>query len=340
MAYIESDTRPQISVVLPTCNRAALLENCLNALLGQRTTRTFEVILVDNASSPHRIAARVALFPQVRLITETRRGSSHARNAGIRTARGEIIAFIDDDTQPAPDWLENLVAPFFARAEVAAVTGQTVPLKLETEAERLFEAYGGLWCGKDPAEFDSGWLRSKLWRLPIWQVGTTANVAFRASVFRDPAVSLMDERLGAGTLVGGGEDLYLFYRILRAGHLIVYQPSAKIRHAHRQNLVDLSTQLQAYRRGEVAFCLLSLVHERDWRALLHLLLWIPYWRATQLFGELLRRVRGKKRFRLRMLLQEWRAYVQGPATLHLAHRQSRRELADSLIKKTVLIARI
>ena len=323
-ARAEGEPRPEISILLPTCDRSALLERCLDALLRQRTTRTFEVIVIDNATHSGHASESVTRFPRVRLITEPRRGLSYARNAGIRAARGEIVAFTDDDTQAAPDWLENLVAPFFARAEVASVTGQTLPLKLETEAERLFEAYGGLGCGKDPAEFNFGWLSSKVWRLPLWQIGTTANAAFRASVFRHPAVGLMEERLGAGSPVGAWEDLYLFYRILRARYVIVYQPSAKVRHAHRQNLTELSEQLQAYRRGEVAFCLLSLKREREWRALLHLVLWIPYWRATQLFGELLRRVHGQKLFRLPMLLREWCAYLQGPPALFLSHRRVQR----------------
>jgi len=319
----KDETRPEISILLPTCNRAAQLEACLDALLHQRTTRTFEVIVIDNTPQADSTREPVARFPNVRLIAAPRRGLSYARNAGIHAAQGKILAFTDDDTVASSDWLENLVAPFFARNEVAAVTGQTRPLKLETEAERLFEAYGGLGCGKAAAEFDRRWL-TKQWRLPLWQIGTTANAAFRASVFRDPGVGLLEERLGAGTPAGAWEDLYLFYRILRTGQVIVYQPNAKMRHAHRQNMRDLSKQLQGYRRGEVAFCLLSLKREREWRALLHLILWIPYWRATQLLGELLRRVQGEKLFRFSILLREWCAYLCGPAALLVSNRRVRR----------------
>jgi GT2 family glycosyltransferase len=318
--HAKGETRPEISILLPTCNRTALLEDCLDALLRQRTTRTFEVIVIDNAPHAGYTNETVTRFPDVRLIAEPRRGLSYARNAGIRSARGEIVVFTDDDTQAAPDWLENLVAPFFARAEIAAVTGQTLPLKVENEAERLFEAYGGLGCGKAPAEFDLGWLSSQ-WHLPLWQIGTTANAAFRTRVFRHPAVGLLDERLGAGSPAGAWEDLYLFYRILRAGYVIAYRPGAKMRHAHRQTLPELSKQLQAYRRGEVAFCLLSLNCEREWRALLHLALWIPYWRGTQLLGELLRRTRGQKLFRLPMLWREWCSYLYATAALFLSHRR-------------------
>jgi len=204
------------------------------------------------------------------------------------------------------------------------VTGQTLPFKLQTEAERLFEAYGGLGSGKTPAEFDLHWLRSNWARLPLWQIGTTANAAFRAEIFSDARVGLLEERLGAGSPAGAWEDLYLFYRILLAGYVIVHKPSATIRHAHRENLPELCRQLQAYRRGEVAFCLLALKREREWRALPHLFLWIPWWRATQLLGELLRRVRGESLFQLSMMIREWAAYLSGPAALLRSDRRVRR----------------
>src|ERR1700735_129506 len=220
MAGVKGDAPPQISVLLPTCNRPKLLENCLRALSCQQTRYTFEIIVVNNAPARSDISDAVAQFPKARLITEKRRGLSYARNAGIRAARGNILAFTDDDTLAASDWLENLADPFFSRPEITAVTGQTLPLKLETEAELLFEAYGGLWCGTTQSEFNKKWLSSRHFCLPLWVIGTTANAAFRASIFRDPAVNLLDERLGAGSPVGAWEDLYLFYRILRAGGVI------------------------------------------------------------------------------------------------------------------------
>lgn len=321
---IEATPQPDVSILLPTRDRVALLAKCLGALLSQRTGQTFEVIVIDNAPEPGYSSNVVIHVPEVRTVIEPRQGLSYARNAGIRAARGRILVFTDDDAQPELDWLENLTRPFSERPNVVAVTGRTLPLKLETEAERLFEAYGGFDSGKLLAEFDIKWLIAMPWRLPLWQVGTTANAAFRKEIFQRPGIGLLDERLGAGSPVGAWEDLYLFYRILRAGHTILYQPSAQIRHMHRQSLAELSKQLEAYRRGEVAFCLLSLNNEREWRALSHLMIWIPYWRITQLLGELLRRLRGKKRFRFSIFLREWLAYVKGPFALFQSHRRVKR----------------
>lgn len=321
---VEITRRPEVSILLPTRDRLALLEKCLDALLSQRTERAFEVIVIENTPLPGYSGGAAKNLPQVRTITEPRQGLSYARNAGIRAARGRVVVFTDDDAQAEPEWLENLTRPFSERPDVVAVTGRTLPLKLETEAERLFEAYGGFGSGKVAAEFNLRWLTSKVWRLPLWQIGTTANAAFRREIFERPGIGLLEERLGAGSPVGAWEDLYLFYRILRAGHVILYQPSAQIRHLHRQDLTELSKQLEAYRRGEVAFCLLSLKREREWRALFHLLVWIPYWRITQLLGELLRRLQGRKRFRFPILLREWLAYLEGPAALFQSHRRVRR----------------
>jgi glycosyltransferase involved in cell wall biosynthesis len=321
---MNAESRPQISVLLPTCDRSESLEKCLVALNAQRTSHTFEVIVIDNSRRQGQSTKPNANFPHIRRIAESRPGLSCARNAGIRAASGNILVFTDDDTLAEPDWLENLVAPLFSTAAVAAVTGQTVPLRVETEAERLFEAYGGLGGGKIATEFNGSWLRSKFFRLPLWQVGTTANAAFRASLFRDSRIGLMEERLGAGSPAGAWEDLYIFYRILRAGYVIAYRPSAKTCHAHRQHMADLTKQLQAYRRGEVAFCLLSLLRDREWRAILHLFLWIPYWRIAQLLGELLRRTGGEKLFRFPMLAREWIAYFEGPVALFRSHHGLRR----------------
>ena len=57
--------------------------------------------------------------------------------------------------------------------------------------------------------------------VPTWRIGSTANAAFRASIFSDPRIGLMDEALGAGMPTGCSEDTYLFYKVLRAGYRIV-----------------------------------------------------------------------------------------------------------------------
>jgi cellulose synthase/poly-beta-1,6-N-acetylglucosamine synthase-like glycosyltransferase len=314
---------PALSVIVATRGRTRQLERCLTALTRQTIAEHVEIIVVDNAPQPSLAGDLLRRFPDVRVINESRIGLSCARNAGLAAAHGEIFVFTDDDTEAGPDWLSRLVQPF-VRPEITGVTGNVRPMKMETEAERLFEAYGGLGRGESYREYGREWLRSQKLCLPLWRIGATANAAFRAVVFKDPNVGALDEHLGAGSPTGAWEDLYLFYRMLGQSYVIAYEPRAVILHAHRERLEDLKRQLQAYRRGEVAFCLLVLWRHHEWRAIPHLLLWIPYWRLTQFAGELCRRLCGRRRFNLRIAMHEWWAYLQGPVALWISHRHVQR----------------
>ena len=80
----------------------------------------------------------------MKLVTEwIGRGSLMRGTVGSWRSQGEIVVATDDDVIAPPDWLEKLLAPFVG-PEVMVVTGNILPWKLETSAQRLFEAYGGL----------------------------------------------------------------------------------------------------------------------------------------------------------------------------------------------------
>lgn len=116
-----------VSVVIPTCNRRAILSRCLAALADQ-TFADFEIIVVDDCSTDNTIEMLTSLSgdrPSLRLRWfrhERHAGANAARNRGIQEARGEIVAFLDSDCIAEADWLEKLVAGFDAE-DVAAVTG-------------------------------------------------------------------------------------------------------------------------------------------------------------------------------------------------------------------------
>ena len=149
----------------------------------------------------------------------------------------------------------------------------------------------------------------------LWRIGTTANAAFRVTALRDPRVGPFEVRLGAGTPAGAWEDLYCFYRMLRAGYRICYLPDAVLLHAHRERMDQLERQLCAYRRGETAFLTLVFKRHRDGRAYGQMLLWIPQWRLRMVLAELLRRAKGQRLFPFRLLWKETMAYLDGPAAL-------------------------
>ncbi len=109
-----------VSVIIPTYNRAELLERAVRSVLAQ-TYPDFEVIIVDDASVDDtrcRMDALQLTSPQVRLIRhDANRGAQVARNSGIREATGEYIAFLDSDNEWLPRKLERQMSQFSHRPE-------------------------------------------------------------------------------------------------------------------------------------------------------------------------------------------------------------------------------
>jgi GT2 family glycosyltransferase len=312
-----------VSIVIATRDRPELLRRCLRSLLEQHTRRRVQFVVVDNHPASGLTARAVREFPGVRLVSEARAGLSYARNAGIAASDGEIVVATDDDVTAPPEWLERLLGPF-AREEVAIVTGNVLPEELETEAQSWFERYGGLGRGWQPFEVGADWLASLRGRpVPTWSLGATANAAFRASLFADPRVGLLDEGLGPGTPTGCGEDTYLFYRALRAGHTLVYEPTAYVWHRHRRSMRELRSQLYQYSKGHVAYHLTTWLRDGERGAWPRLLRELPRWQLreyTRWFGSycphpLRRWLGGYEAFPLSLLLAELCGSLAGPWAL-------------------------
>lgn len=100
---------PSVSVVVSTFNRSALLRDCLAALAGQDHP-SYEVVVVDDGSGAEHADANAAIAAAsgVRLLRQENRGPASARNRGVEAARGDYVAFTDDDCEPAPTWLRRL----------------------------------------------------------------------------------------------------------------------------------------------------------------------------------------------------------------------------------------
>ena len=316
-AAVMSSTR--VSIVVPTCERPDDLRRCLASLVAQRTRHDLEIVVVDNRPSCDAARSVTAQFPSVRLVTESRPGLSFARNTGIARASGTIIVATDDDVVAPEAWIEKLVEPF-ARPEVMAVTGHVLPLELETEAQCRFEAYGGLGKGFRPFEVNGDWFRTSLTAVPTWNIGATANAAFRASVFYAPGIGLMDEALGAGTPTGCSEDTYVFYKILKAGHTIAYEPSAYVWHRHRGSMDSLRRQIYAYSKGHVAYHLTTWLEDGDRRGLIRMFYSLPKTYARRTLERLLRR----SDYPLPLILVEVLGNLAGPYALWRSRRRAHR----------------
>ncbi|MBJ7458405.1 MAG: glycosyltransferase [Thermoleophilaceae bacterium] len=241
-----------ISVAVPTRGELQVLSRCLKALSAQDHSN-FEVLVCDNR--PEEAATRLLVEEharsdsRVRWIPAFERGSSAARNAGLRAAAGEIVAFADDDTIPSPNWLSTVASVFEGDASACCVTGLVLPSAIDTDAQRWFESRGAYLKGYVRRTFSLENLEDHgpLFPFEVGVYGTGANFAFR----RDFLASIggFDTSLGIGTPSGGGEDLDLFLSTLFAGGRIVYEPSAYVRHpSHSQN-AELVRQMHGYGSG-------------------------------------------------------------------------------------------
>jgi len=106
-----TDADPDIAVIIPHYNDVERLEYCLSELMRNDTVRA-EILVVDN-NSPNPPDRLHDIFPQVRFLSESEKGAGPARNHGVRKSRAPLLAFIDADCVPDPDWLDmaRRVAP-------------------------------------------------------------------------------------------------------------------------------------------------------------------------------------------------------------------------------------
>ena len=115
-----------ISVVICTYNRSALLEGALRSLVQQTCERDrFEIIVVDNASSEstNEIFEKFLSFPNLFYIREEKLGLSYARNRGYRIAKGEYVAYMDDDARADRGWIRNILAFIRRHPDIVAFGG-------------------------------------------------------------------------------------------------------------------------------------------------------------------------------------------------------------------------
>ena len=129
------ETHIKLSVVICTKDRSRLLEKCLKAVSGQCLSgEIFEVIVVDNASADdtqkvfNDFVTRSGV-KNMRIVIETAPGHSQARNRGWREARGQYIAYVDDDALAVPEWAAGILFAFENISPAPAmVGGKIMPL--------------------------------------------------------------------------------------------------------------------------------------------------------------------------------------------------------------------
>ncbi|MEZ3177330.1 glycosyltransferase [Streptomyces pimonensis] len=252
---------PYASVVVATRERAGQLARALDSLLAQEHPR-FEIVVVDNApmTDGTRELVERKYGERVRYVCEPAPGLAVAHNRGLAVARGEVIAFTDDDVVADARWLTELTAPFAADPRLGCTTGLILPARLRTPAQVLLESHGGFAKGFTPTTYDPGDppRDEPLFPFAAGRFGSGANMAFRTEVLR--AVGGFDPATGAGTPARGGDDLYGFVRVLAQGHRLHYTPYALVWHHHRETWADLETQAYGYGAGLTAYLTAILVN--------------------------------------------------------------------------------
>jgi GT2 family glycosyltransferase len=239
-------TAPDVTVAVCTRDRPDDLRRCLTAIEAL-TGRVTEVLVVDNASRDVRSREVAAQFDFVRYVWEPRKGLDWARNRALLEATTAVVAFADDDVLVHPGWVDGLLRAFTEEPAAVLVTGLVVPAELATAPQVLFEVEGGFGRGYRRLYFSAavrdGEVASAR-HATIGGAGTGANMAVR----RVQALALggFDPALDVGTPTGGCGDLEFYFRVVAAGHLLVYEPTAVVRHRHRTTMEGLVRQ----RRGD------------------------------------------------------------------------------------------
>jgi glycosyltransferase involved in cell wall biosynthesis len=226
MLRIGGAMSPDISVVLCTWNRAALLGDALAALLAQHDPPTFEILVVDNASTDDTRAVverHAATDPRIRYVREHRQGLSYARNTGIALSRGSIVAFTDDDVRVGADWLRALRAAFERHPDAACIGGPVRPVWPTADVPRwLTERH---WAPLGVQDYGAHELRVDA-SLPLCLIG--ANLAFR----REPLQAIGGFALNVQRVAdapGSTEDHECHIRLWQAGRFGVYDPLVQVR---------------------------------------------------------------------------------------------------------------
>jgi glycosyltransferase involved in cell wall biosynthesis len=116
----------RLSFVIPAYNEEAYVPDCLQSILPQIAGREgIEIIVVNNASSDRTREVALA-FPGVRVVDETRKGLTFARQAGFEASSGELIANVDSDSRLTEGWVERVLAEFDTDPKLVALSGPLV----------------------------------------------------------------------------------------------------------------------------------------------------------------------------------------------------------------------
>lgn len=227
-----------ISVIVVNWNRGELLRSCLRSIAAQRGIGTFEVIIVDNGSSDNSREVMEEFKKSsgltVQLILNDRNyGFCGANNQGIRAARGEHVALLNNDAEADPGWLEAMLSELRERPDFGMIASKILvyedPRKIDKAGHLIY--LDGQNRGRGSGEIDAG--QYDRVEEVIWPDGCAA--LYRKAMLDE--IGGFDEDLFAY-----GDDAELGLRARIAGWRCLYVPNAVVRHRRGSTLGLLSSR--------------------------------------------------------------------------------------------------
>lgn len=214
---------PRVSLIIPNRDGQLYLGVCLNAIAGQ-TLQPFETLVVDDASNDRSVEYLRAEFPWVTVIpssdTATPQGFAGSCNTGIRRAKGELIALLNNDTQTEPAWLEEMVKAL--QAEPRA--GSCACRMLQKDPRYINAAGLQLSSGAACSCIGDGDEDGAVYDQPKWIFGPSGGAALWRREVLD-TIGLFDEDYFAYY-----EDADLAFRAQARGFACLYAPASRVIH--------------------------------------------------------------------------------------------------------------
>jgi glycosyltransferase involved in cell wall biosynthesis len=208
--------QPSVSVVVPVYNGEETIVECLDSLLAlQYPEDRVELVVVDNGSRDGTVRLLRRYGDCVTRLAESKRGPAAARNAGLRAAGGDVVAFTDADCRVDPDWLAAIVAPL--EDPRVGIVGGTIRA---TSPGNDIELFGEV-------------IHDHRKAIEVFQppCAITMNWASRRGVLQE--LGGFDERFRRG------EDGDLSYRVSQAGYTLAFAPAAVVYHRNEDRLRGL-----------------------------------------------------------------------------------------------------
>jgi GT2 family glycosyltransferase len=285
-----------VAVAISTRNRADALGRCLDSLWsGER--RPDQIVIVDQSDDEATallVRQRQGAGMPILYAPQRPAGLGASQNLAFAMAHHEIVAVIDDDCVADTRWLALIASGLAERADLDGITGRVLPLP--AEGDRTM-----------PVSSRTSEVRREfaVTALP-WDVGSGNNFALRRSAFL--RIDGCDERLGPGSPMQGGVDMDLFYRLIRAGSRILYDPAVVVYH-ERATRAQHRARRPMYGRGMGAA--IAFWHRGGDRSAASVLVAWGRLRGHQMRQAAARRDWGSVRDEITMLASTVRGLVQG-----------------------------